>query len=136
MKYSAELRTFALTLRFYSVRVYDYVRKVWGKGVLPAPSTIRKWYSTVDGSPGFSDECFKAIALFSKEAGYLPVSLVADEMSISQQLLYKNGKQYGHVNLGTSMMTEEGDNVPEAKNALVFMVVSLNSGWKIPVAYF
>ena len=29
-----------------------------------------------------------------------------------------------------------GDNLPEAKDAMVLMVVCVNEGWKIPVAYF
>lgn len=46
--------------------------------------------------------------------------------------------QYGQVNLGTTVINENdfADNVPEAKNALVFMAVSLNAGWKVPIAYF
>ncbi|GLV43403.1 hypothetical protein CBL_21275, partial [Carabus blaptoides fortunei] len=52
-KFPAELRTFALTLHFYSSSAYDYVRTTFGK-CLPHPTTLRKWYSAVDGSPGYT----------------------------------------------------------------------------------
>ncbi|CAH1976100.1 unnamed protein product [Acanthoscelides obtectus] len=38
-KYSPELRCFALTLNFYSLSAYNYVRKIFGKNVLPHPRT-------------------------------------------------------------------------------------------------
>lgn len=57
-----ELRTFALTLHFYSPAAYSYVRKTFDK-CLPHPSTIRKWYSTIDGSPGITQESLNAIAV-------------------------------------------------------------------------
>ncbi|CAH1953390.1 unnamed protein product [Acanthoscelides obtectus] len=34
-RYSPELRCFALTLNFYSSLAYNYVRKIFGKNVLP-----------------------------------------------------------------------------------------------------
>ncbi|CAH2020906.1 unnamed protein product [Acanthoscelides obtectus] len=57
-KYSPELRCFALTLNFYSSSAYNYVRKIFGKKVLPHPRTVSKWYSVVDGTPGYSEEAF------------------------------------------------------------------------------
>ncbi|XP_039309077.1 uncharacterized protein LOC105204459 [Solenopsis invicta] len=54
-KYSEELRKFALTLNFYSSKAYEYVRKTF-KNLLPERSTIRKWYSVINGRPGFTDE--------------------------------------------------------------------------------
>lgn len=65
-------------LHFYSPAAYNYVRDAFNKN-LPHPSTLRNWYSTVDGTPGFTSR---------------------------------------------------------AKEALVFMLVAINSNWKIPVAYF
>ncbi|GBM50970.1 hypothetical protein AVEN_242830-1 [Araneus ventricosus] len=54
-KYAPELRSFALTLHFYSKKAYVYVRKVF-KTCLPHTSTVKKWYQVVDGSPGFTKE--------------------------------------------------------------------------------
>lgn len=83
-KYSPKLRSFALTLYFYSPKAYNYVRKTWNN-LLPAPSTIRKWYQVVDGSPGFTQEALDAIALRSKELSKpIIVNLVSDEMAIRE----------------------------------------------------
>jgi len=54
-KYPVQLRSFALTLNFYSLKAYNYVRKVF-KNRLPSPSTIRSWYSNTNGAPGFSQD--------------------------------------------------------------------------------
>lgn len=59
-KYSAELRTFALTLNFYSTKAYNYVRKTF-QTCLPSTKTISKWYQTVNGKPGFTKEAFIAL---------------------------------------------------------------------------
>ena len=50
-QYSPEIRVFASTLQFYSSRAYEYVRDKFCKA-LPDVSTIRKWFSNIDGSPG------------------------------------------------------------------------------------
>lgn len=58
--YSPELRSFALTLHFYSPHAYRYVRRVFNT-CLPHPRTIEKWYSSIDGQPGFTDHAFRAL---------------------------------------------------------------------------
>jgi len=58
--YSPELRTFALTLHFYSPHAYRYVRKMFNT-CLPHPRTIERWYSSMDGGPGFTDAAFCAL---------------------------------------------------------------------------
>lgn len=134
--YSPELRTFALTLQFYSSKAYKYVRRVWDN-LLPAPSTIRAWCKVVDGQPGFTQESFHVLKLRAeKENIKIPVTLVIDEMAIKRGFAFKNNRQYGQVNLGCDLLQEDGDNLSEAKDALVFMAVSLKYGWKIPIAYF
>ncbi|QQP51033.1 Uncharacterized protein FKW44_012237, partial [Caligus rogercresseyi] len=63
--YSPEIKKFACTLSFYSMKAYDFVRKTFNF-TLPSPTTLRNWYSTIDGAPGFTDEsfkCLKALAL-------------------------------------------------------------------------
>lgn len=59
-KYVPEIRTFALTLHYYSARAYSYVRKYF-KNLLPHSRTIQKWYAVVNGEPGFTKEAFDAI---------------------------------------------------------------------------
>lgn len=110
-KYSPRIRTFALTLHFYSPKGYRYVRSVFNNN-LPAISTIRKWYSSIDGRPGFSSEAFTALRLKSNEANQngkeLLVSVMYDEVNIRKQ--------------------EEYDQHTDSK--------TVDIKFKIPVAYF
>ena len=55
-----ELISFALTLKFYSTKAYDYVRKSFDLG-LPHVSVIRSWYSSIDGEPGFTKDALTAL---------------------------------------------------------------------------
>lgn len=41
---------------------------------------------------------------------------------------------YGYVDYGINV--DNGDDVPHAKHACVFLLVCINGNWKIPVAYF
>ena len=43
-KYSSQIKSFALTLHFYSDKAYDFVRKTFNPA-LPCPVQIRKWYT-------------------------------------------------------------------------------------------
>ena len=78
-------------------------------------------------------------------------NVVVDEMSIRSQLIIKNDKNYGLVDLGMGSSSshtsdnsqpndvdaERNDKTPPlAKKSLVFMLVALNSNWKVPFAYF
>lgn len=65
-QYSPEVRTFALTLHFYSPRAYRYVRDKF-KGKLPAPRTIRKWCESVDGDPGITKESLDVLKVKIKD---------------------------------------------------------------------
>lgn len=60
--YSPELRSFALTLYFYSPHAYRYVRKMF-ETCLPHPRTIQMWYESVDGNPGFSKPVFFSLKI-------------------------------------------------------------------------
>lgn len=42
---------------------------------------------------------------------------------------------YGFVNLGMAI-DMDGDEIQEAKNALVFLAVGINGYWKLPIGYF
>lgn len=70
-----ELRSFSLTLHFYSPTAYNYVRKTFNK-CLPHPSTLRKWYSVIDGSPGITEESMNAIKMKVYEMKKKNVDLV------------------------------------------------------------
>lgn len=134
--FPAELRSFALTLHFYSNSAYYYVRKTFNK-CLPHPRTLRKWMTTVDGTPGFSKESLKVLKIKAKEYRdknqTLVCALMMDEMAIRKHVEW-NGKRFvGYVDIGTGTTS---DIIPEAREALVFMLVALNSRWKIAVGYF
>jgi len=42
---------------------------------------------------------------------------------------------YDHINMGANEVND-GDDIPLAKNALVFLAVGINGYWKIPLGYF
>ncbi|CAB4041035.1 THAP domain-containing 9, partial, partial [Paramuricea clavata] len=134
--YPPELRSFAMTLKFYSTKAYNYVRKSFDLG-LPHVSVIRSWYSSMNGEPGFTKNALAALkvkVLAAKENRQEVVcALMLDEMSIRKHVEW-DGKQFrGYVDLGTGI---NDDSLPEATDALVFMAVSVNSGWKVPCGYF
>lgn len=62
-KYTPALRKFAVTLHYYSVAAYKYVRQVFD-GSLPHPRVIGKWYENDSGDPGFSKQ---ALDILSKK---------------------------------------------------------------------
>lgn len=61
-EYIPEIRSFAMTLHFYSAKAYNHVRKKF-INQLPHPPMVRAWYRIVDGSPGFTAEALEAIKL-------------------------------------------------------------------------
>lgn len=132
-KYTPEIRSFAMTLHFYSTKAYNYVRKKFNNK-LPNPSTIRAWYRVVDGSPGFTTEALQAIKLRAEKKPVV-INLVLDEMAIRDQLIYNEGRFHGGVDLGNEDDCGSNDDT-HATNALVFMAVSLNGSWKVPIGYF
>lgn len=135
-KYSATLRSFALTLSFYSRKAYEYVRKTF-RNLLPELSTIRNWYSTVDGRSGFTSEVVEALKCKVRNTK-TPIicNLVIDEVAIRQQIVYDGNRYYGYVDLGVNNNITNVDNPRQAKSAFVFMVVALNGHWKVPSGYF
>jgi THAP domain/Transposase protein len=56
--YSDLIRSFAMTLHFYSAKAYNFVRSSF-RQALPHPATLRKWCTSVDGRPGFTAEAFE-----------------------------------------------------------------------------
>ena len=110
------------------------LRKKKFNNKLPNPSTVRAWYRVIDGSPGFTVEALQAIKLRT-EKKTVAINLVLDEMSISEQLIYNEGRFHSCVDFGDSH-DYQNDNVTHATNALVFMAVSLNDSWKVPIGYF
>lgn len=102
---------------------------------LPSVSTIRKWYSVIDGKPGFSNEVFTTLKCKANGREILGC-VVFDEMAIRQQVEYDQQEDApnGFVNFGTNIIG--ADSSKFAKEALVFLVTGVNEKIKIPVAYF
>lgn len=135
--YNAELRKIALTLHFYSPRGYQYARQLCGN-LLPAASTLRRYYSVLDGNPGFTEEALKAIKIRSRNQPVV-CNLVLDEISIRERLHASNSKLYGVIDLGTGIQDScdrDTEDIPMANKALVVMAVSLKERWKVPIGYF
>lgn len=132
-KYSPAVRQFALSLHLFSAKAYNYVRKQFNT-ILPHARTLSKWYSHVDAKPGFTSEAIKTLALKVKFSETPVVcSLMLDEMAIRQHIEFDGKNYYGGVDLGTGI---DNDNLEKAKECLVFMLVSINENWKIPIGYF
>ena len=100
-------------------------------------ATIRRWYSAIDGNPGFTQEAFDSLKVKVADANEkgedIVWSLMLDEMSIMRHLDFDGKRVVGYVDVGTHV---DDDSLPEATEALVFLVVCLNGSWKVPIAYF
>lgn len=131
--FTPDLRRFAITLHFYSARAYNYVRKSFNH-LLPSERTIRNWYQVIDGKPGFTDESFRSLRQKAEEKVTI-INLVIDEMAIRQHIDWNGHNYSGFVNMGANCVYDH-DNLPLAKNALVFLAVAINGHWKVPVGYF
>ena len=133
-QYSQEIRSFAMTLHFYSAKAYDYVRETFDL-CLPAPSTMRTWFAGVNGDPGFSQHAMQSLKDKTRNGEQVLVSLMLDEMAIRKKIEWdaKGQKMVGFVDLGTGV---DDDSAPVATEALVFMVVCVNGSWKLPVGHF
>lgn len=137
-KFSPTIRRFAVTLNFYSPKAYEYVRSTFSQ-YLPGARTLRGWYSSINGSPGFTDESFDVLkdrANIEKEKGrQLRICLMLDSVYIRQQSQWdKAGKKF----LGHNTVRSECDStsLPLATQALVFMACGIENDFKIPIGYF
>ena len=135
-RYHAVLRSFALTLQFYSAKAYNYVRQTFNLA-LSHSSVIRGWHKSIDGAPGFTEEAFTALKSKVEEAKtqdqVVLCSLMIDEMAIKKHIEWDGKRFLGYVDIGANI---DDDSTPVASEALVFMVVALNGSWKVPCAYF
>lgn len=134
--YSPQIRQFAITLSFYSMKAYKYLRGLW-KGALRVPSTLRRWYTVVDGRPSFTKSSFDTLGVMAERSSTpVVVSVVLDEMCIKKHVERSyQGRSYGLVDTGIGFKPDT-DNGQPAKSALVLMAVALNGYWKIPLGYF
>lgn len=64
----------------------------------------------------------------------LVCGMMMDEVSIKQGTHFNGTRNQGY-SLGTGIY-DDTDALPLAKEALVIMLVAINSNWKIPIGYF
>lgn len=120
MRYSEKLKSFAVTLHFYSAKAYDYVRKYLH---LPHADTIRRWASPYNVEPGYLADVMSALKLQrEKDADMSDVCLVFDSMSIRKQVIYdpSTQKYAGFINHG-HIQTSSYDQL--ATESLTLLVV-------------
>lgn len=131
------LRYFASTLHFHSPAAYSYVRKTFLK-CLPHATTLRKWMRNVHCNPGISDNAIQnvldKIQIARKNNKKLIFNLTLDEMSIKKKIDLDGKESHSFININTDKYIH--NNLPLANQALVFMLVCINSHFKIPIAYY
>lgn len=133
VRYSDELKSFALTLYFYSPKAYIFLRNHIS---LPHPSTLRLLLSTHNCNTGFMKEVFEFLKRSVEKNDYLKnVSIVFDAMSIRSELTYdkKMDKFWGYVDYGGIV---NNDSEILATEVLVIMIVSYTRKFKCPIGYF
>lgn len=146
LKYSAAVRKFCFRILFYSRRAYEQLRHFFNNH-LPTVRTLRRWLRVVDASPGITQHALDAIGekvkLYKEQGKKLHLCLISDEMSLHKQASWDDQAMSfvgftGLVSLSAMKAQKENenknDNLPLAKDALVFMAVGPD--FRITVAYF
>jgi DNA transposase THAP9 len=135
-KYPPELRNFALNLHFFSPKAYAYVRQTY-LSTLPHPETLSKWYRSIKGNPGFTEEAFNVLDLKIKSGNnkQLYCNVVIDEMGIRKREIWDPVEKMYHGRVGIPGTNNEGC-TNKADNAFVILLVCVNESWKIPIGYF
>lgn len=137
--YDEEVRSFCLSLHYYSPRGYNYVRSKFNNH-LPSISAIKKWYASIDASPGFENDAFEILKKKADEykanGKQLICALIKDEMAIRSHSQWNPHKSKfdGFVDMG-KRLTNQGI-LPLAKEALVYLVSGVCDDFKIPICYF
>lgn len=133
-EYSLEIKKFAVTLHYLSPKAYSFVREQF-ENVLPHPKSISAWYKGLDCRPGFTTEALNTLQLRAQENPNKTIfcALAMDEMAIRKQVEWDGKEYFGYSNVGCYL---DSDDVPLAKEALTFMVTSINDTFKVPVGYF
>lgn len=141
-----EIKQFATSVFFFSPVAYEEVRKFFDKS-LPAPETIRKWYSAIESNPGFQKACFDFMKNMTTEmspAGEIlerriKAGLSLDGMSIKKRIQQVGKKVYGYVDYGLndcSFVPKVSGEKELATQALNFVTVPMDISFKLPTSYF
>lgn len=125
-----------MTLHFLSPSAYRYVRETF-TNCLPHEKTLTKWFQNIDGKSGFSKEAMttltKKVKVEEDNGRKVFCNLVVDEIAIRSGLEKVGNEIIEYADNGTDL---KHDGMPVATQAWFFMLVCINSSWKIPVGYF
>lgn len=100
---------------------------------LPSSKSISNWTSCINGEPGFFKEVFEALNRLNPDDKHC--CLMLDAMSIKKQIVWDErlGKFIGNTDYGNAVEVEGTDTC--TTESLVFMLVSINGRWKLPIGY-
>lgn len=139
-KYAPSVREFAMRLHFHSPAAYDVIRDKFFNN-LPHSKTIAAWYqqSDISGKFGLTEESLERLKKIVSDMNGTPLvcSLIFDEIYIRKQVYWNNAtKSYeGFINYGLDA-EDTSDEIPQATQAIVFMLSGLNTYFQFPVGYY
>lgn len=113
----------------YSIQLI-YFRSIL---ILPNSKSLMNWTSSVNAEPGIFSEVMQSLETLNAEDKHC--NLCLDAMSLRKQIIWsdKYNKYVGYCDFGRELNLEETDT--PAREALFFMLVSLNGKWKLPIGY-
>lgn len=150
-KYPESVRSFCLSVHFYSPRAYEFIREAFENN-LPSVSALKKWYANCNvlcqpGVTQFSLDVIKKLSNeMAKEGKSMVCSLAFDEVHIRKNIQFVQprsevGRFLGFISYGnTENLNETGvdsNNVNKqiANQAIVFMINGINCNIRVPVAF-
>ena len=90
-KYTDTIKSFALTLHGYSPKAYRFIRETF-MNILPHETTLSRWLTKLDVSPGFSAAALSHLSIIAKTEAVkgknIFASLSLDEMKIKQSMSF------------------------------------------------
>ena len=131
-RYPSDIKAFALSLYHISGKAYKLLSKLFN---LPSKSTLLKWVSKLESSPGFTKTAMNVIStkvkLMSESSKLCTIAM--DEMSLKPSLFYESSKDLvvGVEDFGNG---ERSSSV--ANSALVFLARGVTENWKQPLCYY
>ena len=124
------IRQFSLTMYGHSPVAYKFLRNCLGKS-LPSRSTLQRYYSKVDCSPGLTANSLamlsQKVEQMKSNSKELLISLSFDDMSIKKNQFLHGKSLQGNVTVG------EGAGYAAATHAMVIMATAINDSFKVPV---
>ncbi|XP_063387945.1 uncharacterized protein LOC134673840 [Cydia fagiglandana] len=119
------LREFAFFLNFYSPSSYKYILETYNTP-LPELKVLYSWYLKDDHYPGLSEKAFKILKEKSSVKRQTCTLMLID-IFLNNEGRYCDQVDYGH--------GEYFNFIDKAVLAYVFVLVSLDEDWKMPIGY-